>query len=164
MILPHEHELTGRHGISLDLRSSWLFIIAIAIHKFPEGLAVGVAYAGEQIQNPKALALGIALQNIPEGLMVAVTLIGIGFSKFKSALFAGLTGLLQPVGAIIGILATSESEKIVPYGMIWAAGTMLFVIINEIIPETYARKNDNTNSLAIFMGFIVMTFMSIILN
>ena len=163
-VLPHEHETTGKHGLNMDLRRSWLFIIAIAIHKLPEGLAVGVAYAGEQIFNPDVLAISIAVHNIPEGLMVAVTLIAINFTRLKAALFASLTALLQPVGALIGIYATELSVAIVPYAMIWASGAMLFVVINEILPETFANNRSDKNSLGLFLGLLFMTYMSIVLH
>lgn len=164
-VIPHEHEYTGRHGsLAIDVRSSLLFIFAIAIHKFPEGLAVGVAYAGQELFDPKALAVGIALQNIPEGLMVAVSLVAIGFSRLKAALLAALTGLMQPLGALAGILGTGFSPKLVPFGMALAGGTMLFVIINEVLPETYIRRNKEKSSAAILIGFIFMTYLSIVLG
>ncbi|MGN0913842.1 MAG: ZIP family metal transporter [Alphaproteobacteria bacterium] len=163
-VLPHEHEISGHHGLQMDLRSSWLFVIAIAIHKFPEGLAVGVAYAGERLYNPESLAIGIGLQNIPEGLMVSVTLMAIGFSRLKAALFAAVTGLMQPFGALIGVIGTGWSMAFVPFGMAMAGGTMLFVIINEIIPETYANKENEKHTMAIMLGFVMMMFMSIVLG
>lgn len=160
--IPHQHEYGDRQEFKISWNSSWLFIMAITIHKFPEGLAVGVAYAGQELFDPKALAVGIALQNIPEGLMVAVSLVAIDFSKLKAALFAAVTGLMQPLGAIIGILGTGYSAKMVPFGMALAGGTMLFVIINEVIPEVYICKNGKKNALAILVGFIMMTYLSII--
>lgn len=163
-IVPHEHELSGHHGLKMDWRSSWLFIMAITIHKFPEGLAVGVAYAGQDLFDPKALAIGIALQNIPEGLMVAVSLVAINFSRLKAAVFATLTGLMQPLGALLGILGTGFSPKLVPFGMALAGGTMLFVVINEVIPEIYIRKKGEETSLAILAGFVIMTYICIVMG
>ncbi len=163
-VLPHEHEISGHHGMQMDLRSSWLFVIAIAIHKFPEGLAVGVAYAGEQLYNPRSLAIGIGLQNIPEGLMVSVSLMAIGFSRLKAAWFATMTGLMQPLGAFIGVVGAGWSMAFVPFGMAMAGGTMLFVIINEIIPETYTNKENEKHTIAIMLGFVLMMFMSIVLD
>ena len=164
-VIPHEHELTKKHGDgAVNARSSLLFVFAIAIHKIPEGLAVGVAYAGQELFDPKALAVGIALQNIPEGLMVAVSLVGIGYSRLKGALLATLSGLMQPLGALIAILGTGFSAKLVPFGMALAGGTMLFVIINEVLPETYIRRNEEKSSAAILIGFIFMTYLSIVLG
>ena len=152
---------SGKHGEgAINMRSSLLFIFAIAIHKFPEGLAVGVAYAGQELFDPKALAVGIALQNIPEGLMVAVSLVAIRFSRLKAALLAAVSGLMQPLGALVGILGTGFS----PFGMALAGGTMLFVIINEVLPETYIRRNEEKSSAAILIGFIFMTYLSIVLG
>lgn len=164
-ILPHEHEYSGKHGMNAaNIRSSLMFIFAIAIHKFPEGLAVGVAYAGQELFDPKALAVGIALQNIPEGLMVAVSLVAIDFSRLRAALLAALSGLMQPLGAVVGILGTGFSPKLVPFGMALAGGTMLFVIINEVLPETYIRRSEEKSSAAILFGFIFMTYLSIVLG
>lgn len=164
-VVPHEHEYSGKHGEgAINMRSSLLFIFAIAIHKFPEGLAVGVAYAGQELFDPKALAVGIALQNIPEGLMVAVSLVAIRFSRLKAALLAAVSGLMQPLGALVGILGTGFSPKLVPFGMALAGGTMLFVIINEVLPETYIRRNEEKSSAAILIGFIFMTYLSIVLG
>lgn len=163
-IVPHEHECAGKEGLKMEWNSSWLFVLAIAIHKMPEGLAVGVAYAGQELFDPKALAVGIALQNIPEGLMVAVSLVAINFSKVKAALAAAVTGLIQPVGAVIGILATGFSSKMIPFGMAMAGGTMMFVIINEVIPEVCVREGSKKSSAAILAGFIFMTYLSIVLG
>lgn len=164
-ILPHTHESVNNQGVvKLDSRTAWLFVIAIAIHKFPEGLAVGVGFAGGEIFNPQALAIGIALQNIPEGLMVAISLIAINFSKTKAVLYAALTGLLQPIGAFVGILGTSFSQNIIPFGMAFAAGCMIFVIINEIIPETSSGSDQDNGSWGIFAGFLLMTFLAVVLS
>lgn len=163
-VLPHNHEISGHHGMNIDMRASWLFVIAIAIHKFPEGLAVGVAYAGEHLHNPRSLAIGIALQNIPEGLMVAVSLVAIRFSRFKAMLFAALTGLMQPLGALLGVIGAGWSTQFVPFGMAIAGGTMLFVIINEIMPETYVKDENEKQTVAIMLGFVLMMCMSMILG
>ncbi len=163
-VLPHEHNYIGHHGMGFNLKASWLFIIAITIHKFPEGLAVGVAYSGEDMLNPLSLTIGIALQNIPEGLTVAISLVAVGYSKCKAGFVAMLTGLVQPVGAIVGLLIMEISDKVVPLGMALAGGTLLFVIINEILPETYDIKKSQKAAAAVFIGFIAMTYISIVLE
>lgn len=164
-IIPHEHETTGKHGEqAIDMQSSLLFIFAIAIHKFPEGLAVGVAYAGHQLFDPTALVIGMALQNIPEGLMIAISLVAIDFSRGKAALLAMLSGLMQPIGAVLGIMAIGFGPAFVPLGMAMAGGIMLFVIINEVLPETAMHRNEEKRSAAILGGFIFMTYLSVVLG
>lgn len=163
-LLPHEHNSLGHHGPCFCLKTAWLFIIAITIHKLPEGLALGVAYSGEHLTNPESLTIGIALQNIPEGLTVAISLVAVGYSRIKAAFVAMLTGLVQPLGAIIGLLTMHLSEKIVPLGMAMAGGTLLFVIINEILPETYDTKKSQLAAFAVFLGFICMTYINVVLH
>ena len=96
--------------------------------------------------------------------MVAVSLVAIRFSRLKAALLAAVSGLMQPLGALVGILGTGFSPKLVPFGMALAGGTMLFVIINEVLPETYIRRNEEKSSAAILIGFIFMTYLSIVLG
>lgn len=163
-LLPHEHNNMGRHGPNLDVRSAWLFVIAISLHKIPEGLALGVAYSGENLANPHSLTIGIALQNIPEGLTVAISLVAAGYSRAKAAFCSFLTGMVQPVGALIGLLTMHFSDKIVPLGMAMAGGTLLFVVINEILPETYNTKKSQASAAAVFLGFICMVFLSTVLD
>ena len=130
VLLPHEHNAMGHHGPHFDIKKAWLFIIAITLHKLPEGLAVGVAYGAENLINPLSLVVGIAAHNVPEGLTVAISLVGAGYSRLKAAGTAFLIGFVQPLGAIIGLLLMDISFNIVPYGMAMAGGTMLFVVIN----------------------------------
>ncbi len=163
-VLPHEHNSMGHHGPNLRAKKAWLFIIAITLHKLPEGLAVGVAYGADELINPLSLVLGIAVHNIPEGLTIAISLVGAGYSKIKSAMMSFVIGLMQPLGAIIGLLLMDVSFKIVPYGMALAGGTLLFVVINEILPETYGQKETNKSAAAVFLGFIMMTYVTMIFH
>ena len=162
LLVPHEHNAMGHHGPHFDIKKAWLFIIAITLHKLPEGLAVGVAYGAEEIVNPLSLVIGIAAHNIPEGLTIAISLMAAGYSKLRAASCALLIGLVQPLGAIVGLFLMDISFNIIPYGMALAGGTLLFVVINEILPETYGVKNTTRSSAAVFTGFIVMTYLSII--
>ena len=164
IVLPHEHNGTGHHGPHFDIKKAWLFIIAITLHKVPEGLAVGVAYGAESITNPLSLVVGIAVHNIPEGLTIAISLVGAGYSRLKAALMALTIGFMQPIGAIIGLLLMDINLRIVPYGMALAGGTLLFVVINEILPETYGQKETNKSAASVFLGFIVMTYITMIFN
>lgn len=165
-LLPHEHNNMGLHGMHFTLKKAWLFIIAITLHKLPEGLAVGVAYSAEDFMNPDSLVIGIALHNIPEGLTIAVSLVAAKCSKFKAAMTALLIGMVQPVGAIIGLLTMNLSDKIVPLGMAMAGGTLLFVVINELLPETYGTREKETekSAFALFLGFIFMTYITMVME
>ena len=164
IILPHQHENELLQKNIINHRSALLFVFAIALHKFPEGLAIGVAYAGQQYFNPLSLVIGISLQNIPEGLMVAVSLLAIGCSRGKAAGYASLSGLLQPAGAFAGILLTGFSQSLVPFGMALAGGTMLFVVINEVLPEIGQHDEQARGALAFLSGFMLMTYISIIMS
>lgn len=161
-ILPHEHFLMGRQGPSSpSLRRVWLFIIAITIHNFPEGLAVGVGFAGSSYENGLSLAIGIGLQNVPEGLAVAVALMGENYSKYRAFSIAALTGLIEPVGGLIGALAVSVSAPLLPWGLVFAAGAMLYVISHEIIPETHRRGYQNVATTGLMIGLVIMLFLDV---
>lgn len=163
-ILPHEHNHMGHHGPLFSLHKAWLFIIAISLHKLPEGLAVGIAYGAGDIVNSESLTIGIALHNIPEGLTMAISLVGAGQSRKRAATTALLIGMLQPLGAITGLMLIGISFKIIPVAMALAGGTLLFVVINEILPETYGYKQTQKSAFAVFAGFIIMTYLFMVLE
>ena len=127
-------------------------------------MAVGVAFSAEDFINPLSLVIGIALHNVPEGLTIAISLVGADVSRIKAASTALLIGMVQPIGAIIGLLTMDISDKIVPLGMAMAGGTLLFVVINEILPETYGFKRTTKSAFAVFSGFIFMTYLSMVLD
>ena len=160
-LLPHEHEISGHHGGSMQIGAAWLFVIAISIHKMPEGLAIGIAYGGGHLGSPESLTIGIALQNIPEGLTVAITLIAAGYSRLKASLAAMMSGMMQPFGAVLGLLIADIGPLMIPLGMAFAGGAMLFVIINEVLPETYDAAQNKKSALALFAGFVLMCGLSI---
>jgi ZIP family zinc transporter len=153
---PHIHNIAGVKGPSTKLNKIWLFILAITIHNFPEGMAVGVGYGGGDIKAGTTLAIGIGLQNVPEGLAVAFPLLREGSTKSKAFLIALLTGLVEPIGGFLGISVVSMGKFRLPYGLAFAAGAMLLVICEEIIPETHSRGNDRAASLGLISGFIIM--------
>lgn len=161
-LIPHEHNEIGHHGPHFDITKAWLFVIAITLHKLPEGLAVGVAYGAEAIVNPLSLVIGIAAHNIPEGLTIAISLMAAGTKRWKAALTAFLIGLVQPLGALLGLGLMNFGYWFIPYGMALAGGTLLFVVINEILPETYGTKNTNKSAAAVFIGFIIMTYITMV--
>lgn len=135
---PHEHFLRGREGpASPTLARTWLFVIAIALHNLPEGLAVGVGVASGDASLADGVTLAIGLQNAPEGLIVAVALLAEGYSKARSVWYAVLSGLVEPVGAAIGFLAASAADAALPFALAFAGGAMIYVVSGEVIPESH---------------------------
>ncbi|EAQ04421.1 gufA protein [Pseudooceanicola batsensis HTCC2597] len=163
--VPHEHFVTGREGSdSAALARIWLFILAISIHNFPEGLAVGVGFGGGDVGNGTTLALGIGLQNAPEGLAVAVALRGQGYGRWRSFLVALATGLVEPLGGLLGVAAVTASEYVLPWGLTFAAGAMLFIISHEIIPETHRHGHQNRATTGLIGGLILMMLLDVTLG
>ncbi len=154
--LPHLHfsDVADAHLESIQKIS--LFIFAITIHNFPEGMSVGVSFGNGDINNGIVLATAIGIQNIPEGLAVALPLVGLGYNKWKAIGIAALTGLVEPVGGLLGITMVTVFAPILPIAMGFAAGAMLFVISEEIIPETHASGRSRIATFALMMGFIIM--------
>ena len=154
--LPHVHFDSISDVQLSSLKKVWLFIIAITIHNFPEGMSVGVSFGSGEMKNGVVLAIAIALQNIPEGLAVALPLVGLGYNKWKAVGIATLTGLVEPVGGLLGITMVTVFEPILPIAMGFAAGAMLFVISEEIIPETHSDGRSRYATFALMIGFIIM--------
>ena len=154
--LPHLH-FDAVTDDSLDsLQKISLFIIAITIHNFPEGMSVGVSFGSGDMNNGMVLSIAIALQNLPEGLAVALPLVGLGYNKWKAVAIATLTGLVEPVGGLLGITMVTIFSSILPIAMGFAAGAMLFVISEEIIPETHAQGRSRIATFSLMIGFIIM--------
>lgn len=162
--LPHEHFFTGREGPDIALRRIWLFVIAITIHNFPEGLAVGVGFGSGDLRSALTLATGIALQNMPEGLAVAMPLMALGYGRWRALWIATATGLVEPVGGLLGATAVAYFRPVLPFAMGFAAGAMLFVISDEIIPETHSKAHARIATFGVLIGFVVMTGMDILLG
>ncbi|PRY71761.1 ZIP family metal transporter [Halomonas ventosae] len=163
--LPHEHFQQGREGPeTASLRRVWLFIIAITIHNLPEGLAVGVAFGAGGREGGLPLAIGIGLQNAPEGLAVAVALLGEGYSRWRSWSIAALTGLIEPLGGLLGAGIVTVSQTLLPWALAFAAGAMLYVISHEIIPETHRRGHQNKATLGLSVGLVLMLFLDVSLG
>jgi ZIP family zinc transporter len=156
-LLPHTHFIKGREGP--DARSwsrIWLFIAAITLHNFPEGLAVGVAFGGEDLGNALAVLAGIFLQNLPEGFVVALALLPLGYGRGAAIGVATLTGLVETLGGLVGISAVTFAVELLPWGLAVAAGAMLFVISHEVIPETHRNGFETPATFGLLAGFIVM--------
>ena len=162
---PHEHFITGPEGADpKDLARIWLFVIAITLHNLPEGMAVGVGFGGGDFENGRALAIGIGIQNIPEGLAVAAALLTQGYSRIQAYMVASLTGLVEPIGGLIGASVVSFSEYLLPWGLTFAAGAMLWVISDEIIPETHRKGVATFGTVGIMIGFVAMMFLDVTLG
>lgn len=154
--LPHEHFIMGPEGPSSSLKRIWLFIIAITIHNFPEGLAVGVGFGAGDVGAGTSLAIGIGLQNMPEGLAVALPLVGLGYSRWRAVGIATLTGLVEPIGGLLGVSAVTVFHPVLPFALAFAAGAMLFVISDEIIPETHSKGKSRLATFGVMVGFVIM--------
>lgn len=165
-LVPHEHFITGPESGAdpTKVRRVWLFIFAIALHNLPEGLAVGVGFGGDNLADGVALAIGIGLQNMPEGLVVAIALISLGYSRWAAFGVTLLTGLVQPIGGLLGAGAITLMTALLPWGLAFAAGAMLFVISHEIIPESHRKGHAGKATFGVLIGFIVMLVIDITLD
>jgi len=154
---PHEHFLAGREGpLTVQLERTWLFVIAITLHNFPEGMAVGVGFGGGDVANGVALAVAIFIQNLPEGFVVAVGLLAAGYRRRFAAFTAFATGLVETVGGLVGASAVAAAAAVLPWAMGFAAGAMLFVISHEIIPETHRNGHETQATFGLVGGFVAM--------
>lgn len=156
-IIPHEHFILGREGGDpTTLRRIWLFVIAITLHNFPEGLAVGVGYGSGDLASANTLALGIGLQNVPEGLAVATALVSQNYSRLQAAAIATATGLVEPIGGLFGVTAVWLFSPVLPWALGFAAGAMIFVISSEIVPETHRKGHEDFATAGLMVGVVVM--------
>lgn len=163
-ITPHLHRITGidqeTHSEGQNsLNKVLLFVIAIAIHNLPEGIAAGVGFGSENISNAITVAVGIALQNIPEGMIIVSPLIMAGVSKWRVFLIASFTGLIEIVGTLIGFTAVSVATAILPFALAFAGGTMIYVVSDEMIPETHSHGYERMATYSLIFGFITMLIM-----
>lgn len=163
-LVPHLHHLSGldkevhAHNGSVD--KVLLFVLAIAIHNLPEGMAAGVSFGGEDAGRALSVAVGIMVQNIPEGMVVISPMLLAGISRPRTLCIAMFTGLIEVVGTLIGYAAGSVSALVLPFALAFAGGTMLYVICDEMIPETHSHGYERPASYALLIGFLVMLVMS----
>lgn len=156
-LVPHEHFIKGEEGHKQRrLQQRWLFVFAIALHNIPEGLAIGASYAGGDLNAAHALAMGISIQDIPEGLVVALALLGVGYRRRLAVGIAVLSGLTEPVMALVGAVLLGESSVLLPWGLALAAGAMLFVISHEMIPESHRQGHELAATNGLMIGFVLM--------
>ena len=164
-LIPHESfRLRLNQGTDPGkARRIHLLIFALALHNLPEGLAVGVGFGGE-LRDGITLAIGIGLQNMPEGMIVAVGMLVLGYRRITAFLVALLTGLIQPIGGLVGAAAVGFSEMMLPWGLAFAAGAMLFVISHEIIPESHRNGFPARATGGLFIGFLALVVIDIVIG
>ncbi|MHC8406981.1 MULTISPECIES: ZIP family metal transporter [unclassified Pseudomonas] len=158
--VPHEHQKSGRRGPDVQrLNRVWLFVLAITLHNLPEGMAIGVSFADGDMKVGLPLTTAIAIQDIPEGLAIALALRVTGISSIRAALVAIGSGLMEPLGAIIGLGVSSGFALGYPVALGLAAGAMIFVVSHEVIPETHRNGHETPATLGLMLGFGVMMFL-----
>ena len=165
---PHVHKFLtpGDSSIPTDARVGRIlvFVMAMAIHNLPEGIAAGVGFGTDDMSGAILIAVGIALQNLPEGMVIIAPMISAGISPIRSLLCALATGLVEVVGTFIGYFAVSLSHAVLPFSLAFAGGTMLYVVSNEMIPETHSHGNERAASYSLLLGFSLMLLMDHILS
>jgi len=173
-VLPHIHlnfKESEKEGIKTPWHRTTLLTLAITLHNIPEGLAVGVLFGGvaagfegASIGGAVALALGIGLQNFPEGFAVAMPLRRLGLSRTKSFLYGQASALVEPIAAVLGAWLVLTFEPILPYALSFAAGAMIFVVVEEVVPETQQDKYTDIATLGLILGFVVMMSLDVALG
>jgi len=175
--LPEVHETPGgedpehRKRQEFEKRQSWrrvlLLVLAITIHNFPEGLAVGVGFGAigksseNTFQSAFSLAVGIGLQNFPEGLAVSLPLLRLGYSPWRSFFYGQLSGMVEPLGGMCGAIAVVFAERCLPYALAFAAGAMIYVVVDDLVPEARVKGNGQLASIGTMVGFVVMMAMDV---
>jgi ZIP family zinc transporter len=167
-LVPHLHKLTGvdpengEKGGKAD--KVLLFVLAIAIHNLPEGIAAGVGFGTGNVADGILIAVGIALQNIPEGIAIIAPMLSAGIKPRRTFLIAAATGAVEVVGTLFGYLAVTLAQAILPFGLAFAGGTMLYIISDEMIPETHAHGSERGATYALIAGFCLMLVMDVLLG
>ncbi|MGB9824222.1 MAG: ZIP family metal transporter [Candidatus Hydrothermia bacterium] len=162
-VLPHEHLLRGLEGPPSKIKMVGLILVAMLIHNFPEGMAVGIGFVEGFSPQAISLAFAIGLQNIPEGASVALPLVVMGYSPWKALFVTFLTGMVEPIGGFLGVLLGSIFTKALPYLMSFAAGAMVYVVSDEMIPESHKLGEEKIGTFSFIIGFLIMTLLDNIL-
>ena len=171
-VIPHLHLNNSKpEGIKSKLKKTTMMVFAVTLHNIPEGMAVGVTFAGALIENTGitmagafALAIGIAIQNFPEGAIISMPLRSEGMSKSKAFLYGTISGIVEPVGAIITILLTGIIVPVLPYLLSFAAGAMIYVVVEELIPESQSGEHSNIGTIGVAIGFVIMMILDVALG
>ena len=166
-LVPHLHKLAGADTESHNnegLNKVLLFVTAIAIHNLPEGIAAGVGFGSENTTEALIIAGGIALQNIPEGMVIIAPMMAAGITQGRTLVFAMLTGVVEIIGTLIGYFAATVSSAVLPFALAFAGGTMLYVISDEMIPETHSHGHERGATYALLVGFCLMLVTDVLLG
>ena len=172
-VIPHLHlETTQPEGVrGQKLKKTTMLLLAVTLHNIPEGMAVGVAYAGANMNqsgitltSALALSIGIAIQNFPEGAIISMPLCGEGMSKNKAFLSGVLSGVVEPIGGLLTMLLASRIAAFLPYFLAFAAGAMIYVVVEELIPESQAGEHSNIGTIGVAIGFALMMVLDIALG
>ena len=166
-LVPHLHKMAGmdsEHHTNGNLSKVLLFVSAIAIHNLPEGIAAGVGFGSGDTAQALIIAGGIALQNIPEGMVIIAPMLAAGVKPSRTLLLAMLTGVVEIVGTLIGYFAVNVASAILPFALAFAGGTMLYVISDEMIPETHAHGHERGATYALLVGFCLMLVTDVLLG
>ena len=171
-LIPHLHLKTDKpEGIKSKLKRTTMMVLAVTLHNIPEGMAVGVVFAGMLASNTGitlagaiALSVGIAIQNFPEGAIISMPLKEEGISKIRAFLYGTLSGIVEPIAAIITILLTGIVLPILPYLLSFAAGAMIYVVVEELIPESQAGEHSNIGTIGVAIGFVIMMILDVALS
>lgn len=171
-VIPHLHlDSEKPEGIKAQLKKTTMLVLAVTLHNIPEGMAVGVTFAGALIGNTGitmagafALAVGIAIQNFPEGAIISMPLKSEGMSKPKAFLLGTLSGIVEPIGALVTILLTNAVVPVLPYLLSFAAGAMMYVVVEELIPESQSGEHTNIGTVGVAIGFVIMMILDVALG
>ncbi len=167
-LVPHLHKIVGvdieEHRSNADINKVLLFVTAIAIHNLPEGIAAGVGFGSGNTADALMIAGGIALQNIPEGMIIIGPMLAAGVSPKRTFVCALATGLVEVLGCLLGYFAVTVANTILPFALAFAGGTMLYVISDEMIPETHAHGSERGATYALLVGFCVMLVSDVLLG
>lgn len=171
-IIPHLHlDKKEPEGVKTSLKKSTMLVLAVTLHNIPEGMAVGVVFAGFLTENVLisaagafALSIGIAIQNFPEGAIISMPLKSEGISKTRAFLYGSLSGIVEPIAALITIALTGFIVPVLPYLLAFAAGAMIYVVVEELIPESQAGAHSNIGTIGVGIGFVLMMILDVALG
>ena len=167
LLVPHLHKMSGddieTHNKNRSIDKVLLFVLAIAIHNFPEGIAAGVGFGAGNEAEAFLIAAGIALQNIPEGMVIIAPMLATGMKPGKTFVIAALTGVVEVIGTLVGYFAISIATFILPFALSFAGGTMLYVISDEMIPETHSHGAESGATFSLIIGFCIMLVLDFVL-
>lgn len=171
-LIPHLHlESSEPEGIEANLKKTTMLVLAVTLHNIPEGMSVGVTFAGAMIGNTGvtmagafALAVGIAIQNFPEGAIISMPLRSEGISRLRSFAYGALSGIVEPVGALVTILLAKQIVPALPFLLAFAAGAMIYVVVEELIPESQSGEHSNIGTIGVAFGFVIMMILDVALG